>query len=135
MFAETKNKFLMPGEWEKHHATWLAWPNDDDYFGERIGNIEQSYLKIIKALHKDELVKVLVLDSKNEERIKKLMSEASIDLLKVIFFYAKYVDVWMRDYGPVFVKNGKENHGLNLIMMVTVGSSLNFYPTTMSFLN
>ena len=37
---ENNNKFIMPSEWEEHAATWLAWPNDDDYFGERIKKIE-----------------------------------------------------------------------------------------------
>ena len=108
MAEKTKNKFLMPGEWEKHSATWLAWPNDDDFFGERIRNIEQGYLKMIKALHEHELVKVLALDAKNEERIRGKMSEVGIDLLKIIFFHANNVDVWIRDYGPIFVKNDGE---------------------------
>ena len=55
-----KNKFVMPAEWEHHRATWLAWPNDDDYFETRIKNVEKIYLEIIKHLYKNESIKLLV---------------------------------------------------------------------------
>jgi len=103
-----KNKYRMPGEWEKHSATWLAWPNDDDYFEDRIKNVENIYLEIVKHLHKDELVKLLVLNKEKEELVKKQLIEAEIDISKIIFYYADYFDVWMRDYGPMFVKDGSE---------------------------
>ncbi|HNW71831.1 MAG TPA: agmatine deiminase family protein [Candidatus Paceibacterota bacterium] len=105
--AITKENCLMPGEWEKHSATWLAWPNDDDYFGDKIKNIEKIYLQIIFHLHKDEPVKLLVLNKEKEEKVKVMMQEFGIDLSKIIFFHVEYFDVWMRDYGPTFVK--KEN--------------------------
>ena len=104
---ENKNEFRMPGEWENHSATWLAWPNDDDYF-EDIKNVEKIYLEIVKNLYKDEFVKLLVLNDVEENRVKDLMVEAGIDLLKIIFYHARYFDVWMRDYGPMFIKNEKD---------------------------
>jgi len=103
-----ENKFIMPAEWEEHVATWLAWPNDDDYFGDRIKNIQSIYLKIISALHKDELIKLIVLNQEMEDKVKKLLEENKIDLSKIIFYQSKYVDVWVRDYGPTFIKNIKE---------------------------
>jgi len=104
-----KEKFLMPAEWERHSATWLAWPNDDDYFGERMKRVENIYLEIIKALHSDELIKLLVPSKEKEEKVKGMLKTAEIDLTQVIFYQADYVDVWMRDYGPIFVK--KEDGG------------------------
>ena len=98
----------MPAEWENHNATWLAWPNDDDYFGDRIKNIEEIYLKIISALYKDELIKLIVLNQEMEDKVSDLLKENSIDLSKIIFYRTEYVDVWIRDYGPTFVKNNKE---------------------------
>ena len=59
----------MPAEWEHHYATWLAWPNDDDYFEDKIVNIEKIYLEIVKNLHTDELVKILVINKEKEEII------------------------------------------------------------------
>ncbi len=102
------NNFIMPAEWEKHRATWLAWPNDADYFGERIKNIEKIYLQMILALHTGEFIKLLVLDEEMEKKVRSLMIEMGIDLNKIIFYQTEYVDVWMRDYGPTFVKNKDE---------------------------
>ncbi len=100
-----ENNFRMPAEWEEHEATWLAWPNDPDYFGERIKNIEKIYLQMIFALHKDERVKLLVLNEEMEIRVKKMISDFGVDLSRVIFYQTEYVDVWVRDYGPTYVKN------------------------------
>ena len=106
--TENKNKFLMPAEWEHHYATWLAWPNDDDYFENRIKNVEKIYLEMIKVLHKDAVIKLLVLDKIEEERVKMLINNAGINLSKIVFYHVKYLDVWIRDYGPMFVKNDRE---------------------------
>lgn len=105
---ENKNRFLMPAEWEKHHATWLAWPNDDDYFDVPIGKIEEVYLEIIFFLHKDELIKLVVLNEKEESRVKNLLEKNNIDLSRIIFFRTEYVDIWIRDYGPTFIKDGNK---------------------------
>ncbi|MEI8270092.1 MAG: agmatine deiminase family protein, partial [bacterium] len=103
-----KEKFRMPAEWEKHEATWLAWPNDDDYFEDKIKNIETIYLNIISLLHTGEKIKLLVSSQKEEEKVKKMMVDFGIDLSKITFFQASYIDVWIRDYGPTFIKNDKE---------------------------
>ena len=106
--ASRQSDFIMPAEWEAHSATWMAWPNDDDYFEDRMKNIEKIYLKIISALHKGEMVKLLVLDEKVETKVKALMTSADIDLSKIVFYQTEYVDVWIRDYGPTFIKNKNE---------------------------
>ena len=105
--TENNNEFKMPAEWEHHYATWLTWPNDDDYFGDRIKNVEKIYLEMIKVLHEDATIKLLVLDKKEEERAKMMINNAGINLSKIVFYHVKYLDVWIRDYGPMFVKNDK----------------------------
>jgi len=98
----------MPGEWEKHSATWLAWLNDKDYFLGRIENIKKTYLNIIAALTEGEIVKLLVLDQKIEDQVRKMLLAAGVDISRIIFYQTKYFDVWIRDYGPTFIKNEKE---------------------------
>ena len=56
----TTHKTRMPGEWEPHSATWLAWPYGDESFGERVPAVEKVYVQIIHALSKNERVKLLV---------------------------------------------------------------------------
>lgn len=102
---ENNNNLRMPAEWEHHLATWLAWPNDDDYFKDKIDKIKDVYLDIIEALYQDELIKLLVLDEKMEAEVKSMMEKRKIDFSKIIFLKVEYFDVWVRDYGPTFIKS------------------------------
>ncbi len=99
-----KNNLFMPAEWERHSATWLAWPNDDDYFGDRIEKIKKIYVKMISFLHKDENIKLIVLNQETQDKVGLLLKENGVDLSKIIFYQTEYMDVWVRDYGPTFIK-------------------------------
>jgi agmatine deiminase len=107
VFTETPKNlgYFMPAEWEKHDATWLAWPHDPMTFPDRVQNVEKSYLKIISALHSDEDVNLFVTDSDMKTRVTKLLVQGGIDLHKINFYVWDYADVWFRDYGPIFVVN------------------------------
>ncbi len=97
--------FTMPAEWEKHDATWLAWPHDPLTFPNRVNKVENAYLKIIMALSKSEEVNLFVTDLTMRSRVKKLLEHNGIDLQKINFYVWEYADVWFRDYGPIFVLN------------------------------
>ncbi|OGJ08989.1 hypothetical protein A2356_02840 [Candidatus Nomurabacteria bacterium RIFOXYB1_FULL_39_16] len=96
---------MMPGEWEQHKATWLAWPNDDDFFQGKMEKVKGVYLKIILALHKDEIIKILVLNQNIEDEVRNILRNSNVDVSKIVFYQTEYVDVWIRDYGPTFIKN------------------------------
>lgn len=94
--------FRMPAEWEKHEATWLSWPKDPLTFPENIiDKVEQIYIKMIETLQKGERVELLVDDQKTEDRVSDLLSSKN----NLRFHKIKSADVWMRDYGPIFVKS------------------------------
>jgi agmatine deiminase len=97
-----KAGYHMPAEWEPHEGSWLAWPKNLDTFPRGILEyVEEIYVKIIQELQKHEKVFLLVDDISCEERVhKKLQSTKNI-----IFKHIKSVDVWTRDYAPIFVKN------------------------------
>ncbi len=107
MPSSTINFFRMPGEWVPHTALWLAWPHDEITFPNRIEKVEQKYIEIIKAIHTSEDVKLLVLDETMKTRAEDLLKIAEVDLSKIIFFVTEYADVWLRDYGPMYVKNSE----------------------------
>ena len=99
--------FRMPAEWEPHNATWLSWPKDPDTFPPgKIEQVEEIYIKMIEELRKGEIVKILVNDGATEEKITSMLH----DTKNVEFHHIKSVDVWMRDYGPIFVVNKKEKN-------------------------
>ena len=80
------NTLNMPAEWKKHEATWLSWPNDDDFFKEKIGNVEKLYVEIISHLHKGEYVKIVVLNQDVEDLVRRtdLEEETILDVMRIL---------------------------------------------------
>jgi len=95
----------MPAEWERHGATWLAWPYGDESFAERIPAVEAAYLAIIRALSPRERVRLIVLASQKNE-IEEKITDAGVPLSAIDIIEADYADVWTRDWGPTFVETG-----------------------------
>lgn len=94
--------YRMPAEWEKHQATWLAWPKDPETFPKGIIElVEASYVKIIEALAAGEIVNVLVDNKEMEEKALNMLLNSSKN---VFFHHIRTADVWMRDYGPIFIR-------------------------------
>ena len=97
--------YRMPAEWEKHEGTWLAWPKDPDTFPKGIIEpVEEAYIKIISALAKGEKVNLL---ADNEETKSKILSMLP-SKENVLIYPIKPADVWVRDYGPIFIKKDNE---------------------------
>ena len=44
----------MPAEWERHEATWIAWPHHEPDWPGKLGAIPWVYAEIVRALHKHE---------------------------------------------------------------------------------
>lgn len=107
-----KSGFIMPAEWEKHSAVWLAWPHDIITFSDdKLIAVEQSYVEIIKNIHTSEDVELLVLNEETKTRVSGMLASAKINLSKITFHITDYDDVWIRDYGPTFIIN-RQDHEL-----------------------
>ncbi len=96
--------YRMPAEWEPHSAIWLAWPHDEISFPNRVPKVEADVVKIISAIHPSEQVELLVLDEQMKAKSSEMLKTAGVDLSKVTFRITKYINGWMRDCGPIFLK-------------------------------
>src|SRR5271156_4116891 len=94
----------MPAEWERHEATWLAWPKDPLTFpSEILERVEAIYSQMAKLLGRGERVDLLVDDEGARRRVARILDDGtSFSLHKI-----RTADVWMRDYGPIFVREGQ----------------------------
>lgn len=101
----------MPAEWQRHQATWLAWPHNKRDWPGKFTPIPWVYAEIIRHLHTGELVHLLVPDAA-ENRVRSLLSRAGVDLQRVRFFAIPTDRVWTRDYGPIFIKGPEGELGL-----------------------
>jgi agmatine deiminase len=95
--------FSMPAEWAKHDSTWLSWPKNPLTFPpEIVSKVEAAYVEMIEALARGERVDLLVDDERMEDRVRSMIRARG-----VAFHRIGSADVWMRDYGPIFVKDGR----------------------------
>ncbi len=91
----------MPAEWERHEATWLSWPKDPNTFPpEILPSVEKTYTEMVQALTKGEEVRILVDDDDEEARVRSIIKHET----RVSYHHLKTVDVWVRDYAPIYVK-------------------------------
>jgi agmatine deiminase len=94
----------MPAEWEPHEATWLAWPHNRKDWPGKFAPIPWVYTEIIRHLHQRERVCVVVEDETHEQRARRALRQAMVDLSQVSFHRFPSDRSWLRDTGPIFVK-------------------------------
>ncbi|HMH02093.1 MAG TPA: agmatine deiminase family protein [Terriglobales bacterium] len=112
---------LMPAEWERHEATWMAWPH---YKGDWPGKFEPIpwvYAEIIRYLSRQERVELIVNNAVSENGARKILTQANALNKNVRFHRWPTNRVWTRDSGCTFVKCGagalareaQKRHGLS----------------------
>jgi agmatine deiminase len=97
--------YRMPAEWDRHDATWLAWPHNPEDWPGKFQTIPWLYVEIVRLLAAHELVHLLVEDAKAEQRASGMMRRAGANLDSVIFHRWPTDRGWTRDSGPIFVRN------------------------------
>lgn len=92
----------MPAEWAKHDSTWLSWPKNPLTFPPHVLlKVEAAYVGMIEELTRGERVDLLVDDEREEDRVRSMLSAKNVAFHKI-----RSADVWVRDYGPIFVRRG-----------------------------
>jgi agmatine deiminase len=95
----------MPAEWEPHEATWLAWPHNREDWPGRFAPIPWVYAEIVRKLSRVECVHILVNNESLVRQARRILCAAGASLNAVKFHLCPTDRVWMRDSGPLFVKN------------------------------
>lgn len=94
----------MPAEWEKHEATWLAWPHETTDWPGKFLTVQWIYGEIVRHLSRVEKVRILVLNPDHGERVRKLLHKCGAQLEAVEFFAVETDRSWTRDFCPIFVR-------------------------------
>jgi agmatine deiminase len=93
----------MPAEWERHEATWIAWPHNREDWPGKFAPTPWVYTEIVRVLSRHEAVVVVVSGRGMERKAAKMLDKAGADLDRVRFFKAATDRVWLRDSAPSFV--------------------------------
>ncbi|MDE3104549.1 MAG: agmatine deiminase family protein [Acidobacteriota bacterium] len=98
-------QFRMPAEWGPHAATWIAWPHNAEDWPGKFQPIPWVYADIVRHLSQVEEVHILVNDEAAGRRANNILRRAGANLARLHFHAWPTDRVWLRDSGPIFVKN------------------------------
>jgi agmatine deiminase len=92
--------FSMPAEWERHEACLMEWPTltRKAFWGDRFDEAERDYAAVANAIAAFEPV-VIVCDPEQTADVRRLCGEV-VEALPL-----PIDDSWMRDNGPIFVRD------------------------------
>ena len=96
----------MPAEWERHEATWMAWPHYQGDWPGKFEPIPWVYAEIIRHLSRHERVDLIVNDTPSEKRARKILTQANALSQNIRFHRWPTNRVWTRDSGCTFMKCG-----------------------------
>jgi agmatine deiminase len=99
--------YRMPAEWERHEATWLAWPHNPQDWPGKFQPIPWIYAEIVRLLSQRERVHIVVQHAAEQRRAVSILERAHANLENVNFHQWPTDRVWTRDSGPIFVRNGE----------------------------
>src|SRR5207249_8668383 len=95
----------MPAEWEPHEATWLGWPHEITDWPGKFAVIPWAFAEIVRHLSRVERVFLLVENRAAESRVRTMLKKSEANLDAVDFFRIPTDRGWMRDTGPICVRN------------------------------
>ncbi|HEY8714090.1 MAG TPA: agmatine deiminase family protein [Candidatus Acidoferrum sp.] len=99
--------YRMPAEWEPHQATWLGWPHEITDWPGKFPAIPWAFAEIVRLLAEVERVYLLVENGTAESRVKSILKQSGVNLKTVDFFRVPTNRGWMRDSGPICVRDSR----------------------------
>jgi agmatine deiminase len=104
----------MPAEWERHAATWLAWPHHRDDWPGKFEPIAWVYAEIIRNLARHERVELIVKNAAAASQARRVLERADVLSANIRFHRWSTNRVWLRDSGCIFVvANLPTSHATN----------------------
>ncbi|MGJ4728525.1 agmatine deiminase family protein [Luteimonas sp. SDU101] len=102
----TQPSVRFPAEWEPQSAILLAWPNADTDWADRLAEVEDTYIALVAAITRFQPAIVCVADADVEAYARARLSSARVDMERVRFVEVPYDDTWLRDSGPITLREG-----------------------------
>ncbi|RXM65482.1 agmatine/peptidylarginine deiminase [Chryseobacterium sp. CH1] len=101
--------YKMPEESAPHEGTWLQWPHKYQYGSTYQNRLDPTWVAMTKELVQSEKVHIIAYDATEKDRIMGLLTHAGVSLNNIDFKLYPTDDFWVRDNGPIYVKdkNGK----------------------------
>ena len=102
-----------PAEWEQQQGILLCFPHCGKDWPGKFEAIKWDFVEFVKKISLHEQVFLIVADQKQQENVAEMLKAAHVALNKVSFIIHKTNRSWMRDSGPIIVRNGDKWEALN----------------------
>ena len=93
-----------PAEWERHDATWIAWPHHEPDWPGKLGPIPWVYAEIARLLTHHERVHILCHDKASEEQAWHCLQMHEVRKSRYHLHLCPSDRVWLRDSAPTAVR-------------------------------
>lgn len=107
------SKRIFPAEWEPQQGILLCFPHNGNDWPGKYQAVQWAFVEFIKKVSLYEEVFLVVANKALKEKVKHMLDMATVNLKKVSFIVQKTNRSWMRDSGPIIVKNGEYREALN----------------------
>lgn len=107
------NSRRFPAEWEKQQGILLCFPHNGKDWPGKFEAIQWAFVEFIKKIASFEQVFLIVADENQKGKVFAMLEQAQVDTRCVSFIIHKTNRSWMRDSGPIVVKNGDQKEALN----------------------
>jgi agmatine deiminase len=97
---------IMPAEWEQHTATWTSWPFNEELWHGHLEKVRAEFAELVKTISFYEPVHILTCDDNTLKSAKEYLKNCE----NITFHSVPLNDIWFRDNGPIFIKQGANSH-------------------------
>lgn len=102
-----------PAEWEEQEGILLCFPHNGKDWPGKYHAIQWAFVEFIKKVVLHERVFLVVADQNLQGKVSEMLDMATVNLKKITFIIQKTNRSWMRDSGPIIVKNGNKREALS----------------------
>src|SRR5437868_10245422 len=93
----------MPAEWERHRATWIAWPHHEPDWPGKLGPIPWVYAEIVRVIADHEAVEILCHSEAVAASAREAIEAHGTRRDRVRLHVVPTDRVWLRDSAPTGV--------------------------------
>ena len=102
-----------PAEWEKQQGILLCFPHNGKDWPGKYEAVQWAFVEFIKKVATFEQVFLVVADENQKSKVNEMLETAHVKMSNMSFIIHKTNRSWMRDSGPIIVKNGSKREALN----------------------
>jgi agmatine deiminase len=105
--------WIFPAEWEQQQGILLCFPHNGNDWPGKYEAVQWAFVEFIKKVTAVEQVFLVVANEKLKNKVLAKLELAHVQIKNVSFIIHKTNRSWMRDSGPIIVKNGKLRKAIN----------------------